>query len=64
MAKIGTFSPEELRDPNRRYQWERGQIDYTGIDSFDNIEKRLQEVFILLSVSCTLEQAPVNVADL
>jgi glycogenin glucosyltransferase len=44
VAKIGAFSPEELSDPNRRHQWEKGQIDYTGIDSFDNIQLRLQQM--------------------
>jgi hypothetical protein len=27
----------------RQLSWERGQIDYKGVDSFDNIRKKLDE---------------------
>lgn len=27
----------------RRQAWEAGQMDYTGLDSFDNIWKKIQE---------------------
>jgi len=39
-----TYSYVQLHDANRQYAWERGQIDYLGIDSFDNIQARLNEV--------------------
>ena len=33
----------QFDDPNRQYAWEQGQIDYLGIDSFDNIQKRIDQ---------------------
>jgi len=30
-----------LSDEQRQYNWEHGQIDYLGADSFDNILQRL-----------------------
>jgi len=38
------YSQQQLEDTNRQYDWERGKIDYLGIDSFTNIQKRLDEV--------------------
>ncbi len=35
------YSEEELQDSNRQYDWERGQIDYLGKDSFENIQVKL-----------------------
>ena len=35
------FSKQQLGDSRRQYSWERGQIDYLGIDSFDNILSQL-----------------------
>ena len=32
------YSQEQLDDRNRQVEWERGQIDYMGIDSFSNIQ--------------------------
>ena len=32
------YTQEELDDRNRQVEWERGQIDYMGIDSFSNIQ--------------------------
>jgi len=31
----------QLSDEQRQYNWEHGQIDYLGADSFDNILQRL-----------------------
>lgn len=33
----------KLGDPNRQYEWEKGAIDYMGMDSFENILKQLDE---------------------
>ena len=38
-AASGTSSQEETAD--RRQAWERGDIDYTGKDSFDNIMQKI-----------------------
>ncbi|XP_062847212.1 glycogenin-1b isoform X2 [Trichomycterus rosablanca] len=35
------FSPPPLSSVERKQRWEQGQADYMGIDSFDNIEKKL-----------------------
>ena len=38
--KLSTLSicgDQPVADENRQYDWERGQIDYLGADSFDNI---------------------------
>ena len=32
------YTQEQLEDRNRQVEWERGQIDYMGIDSFSNIQ--------------------------
>jgi len=28
-------------DPTRQFAWEQGQIDYLGVDKFENIQKQL-----------------------
>jgi len=38
---LNGFSRQQLSDSRRQYSWERGQIDYLGIDSFDNILSQL-----------------------
>ena len=38
---LNGFSKQQLSDSRRQYSWERGQIDYLGIDSFDNILSQL-----------------------
>lgn len=30
-------------DPARQYAWEQGEIDYLGVDKFENIQKRLDK---------------------
>lgn len=32
-----------LADPKRQYDWEKGQIDYMGMDCFENILKQLDD---------------------
>lgn len=32
-----------LADPKRQYDWEKGQIDYLGMDRFENILKQLDD---------------------
>lgn len=47
------YTKQQLNDLERQYNWERGQIDYLGIDSFDNILKQLEETInepLLLSI--------------
>jgi len=38
---LNGFTRQQLSDSRRQYSWERGQIDYLGIDSFDNILSQL-----------------------
>ncbi|KAK2145521.1 hypothetical protein NP493_3914g00012 [Ridgeia piscesae] len=38
------YSDTQLDDSSRQYAWERGHIDYRGIDSFDNIRRQLDKV--------------------
>lgn len=33
--------PPQMSSQERKQKWEQGQADYMGLDSFDNIEKRL-----------------------
>jgi len=40
MLSVHTKQPD-LSDEQRQYNWEHGQIDYLGADSFDNILQRL-----------------------
>jgi len=40
MLKIQT-RPQYVSDEQRQYNWEHGQIDYLGADSFDNILQQL-----------------------
>jgi len=35
------FSRHQVDDSHRQYSWERGQIDYMGVDSFENIKRQL-----------------------
>jgi glycogenin glucosyltransferase len=37
------YTREMLNDTGRQFSWERGQIDYLGIDAFDNIKSQLEE---------------------
>jgi glycogenin glucosyltransferase len=32
-----------LDDPDRQFRWEQGQIDYLGVDSFENIKAKLDQ---------------------
>jgi glycogenin glucosyltransferase len=34
---LTTYTKQQLGDTRRQYSWERGNIDYLGVDSFDNI---------------------------
>jgi len=36
-----SFPKHQLDDGHRQYNWERGQIDYMGVDSFENIKRQL-----------------------
>ena len=38
IERASGYTQEELDDRNRQVEWERGQIDYMGIDSFSNIQ--------------------------
>lgn len=33
--------PPQLSSEERKEQWEQGQADYMGMDSFDNIKRKL-----------------------
>lgn len=43
ISSHGQMVPVEatFNDTERQYAWEQGQIDYLGIDKFDNIKKAL-----------------------
>ena len=41
MSNMRIYTKQQLDDNQRQFNWERGQIDYLGIDSFDNILKQL-----------------------
>lgn len=53
---LGEASHEQIAYENqfRRANWEAGQIDYLGQDSFDNILKKIQK---------TIEQPPAEVTQ-
>lgn len=38
------YSKEQLRDQRRQQSWEKGDIDYMGIDSFQFIQQQLENV--------------------
>ena len=40
----GTYTAEQLQDRQRQYEWERGQVDYLGMDSFDHIRQHIEDV--------------------
>lgn len=37
------YSREQLEDRQRQFEWERGNIDYLGIDAFAHIQQKLDE---------------------
>ena len=39
--RLSLSTEQPLSDEQRQYNWERGQIDYLGADSFDSILSRL-----------------------
>ena len=41
MSTLSILPNKTLTDEQRQYNWERGQIDYLGADSFDSILSRL-----------------------
>jgi glycogenin glucosyltransferase len=42
MSSLTIYTKQQLDDEHRQFSWERGQIDYLGVDSFDNILSQLQ----------------------
>lgn len=40
-ANLDTFTKDKLEDHQHQLNWEHGQIDYLGVDSFDNIMKQI-----------------------
>jgi len=38
------YTKEQLQDRQRQYAWERGQVDYLGMDSFDLIKGHIEDV--------------------
>ena len=40
VMSLNTKQPQ-LNEEQRQYNWEHGQIDYLGVDSFDNILEQL-----------------------
>merc|ERR1719187_114284 len=44
LDQYGSYTAEQLADRQRQYAWEQGKIDYLGIDSFQLIQKRIDDV--------------------
>lgn len=44
-ASNAKTSQINLHQDSRRKAWEKHEMDYTGVDSFDNIQKKLDQVF-------------------
>jgi glycogenin glucosyltransferase len=42
MSNVSIYTHQQLNDEQRQYSWERGQIDYLGVDSFNNILAQLE----------------------
>ena len=40
-VNLATFTKDMLEDHQHQMNWERGQIDYLGVDSFDNILRQI-----------------------
>ena len=43
-ASSEVFSDQDLASKDRQYAWEKGQIDYLGIDKFENIQTHLTKI--------------------
>ena len=43
-ANLETYTKEKMEDHQHQMNWERGQIDYLGVDSFDNIMRKIDTV--------------------
>jgi len=41
MCRLSIYTAHQLGDEHRQYSWERGHVDYLGIDSFENIQRQL-----------------------
>ncbi|XP_060080354.1 glycogenin-1-like isoform X2 [Ylistrum balloti] len=39
----GGYSEQDVSDQERKLNWEKGQMDYMGVDAFENIQKKLDE---------------------
>jgi len=50
------FTKDMMEDHQHQMNWERGQVDYTGVDAFEHIQRRIDTV-----ISQT-EVAPVSAA--
>lgn len=61
-SNLKTYTKQQLSDRARQFNWERGQIDYLGIDSFENIlrqiEGTIQEHLIIESPPSQVTAAP------
>ena len=57
-ANLETFTKEKLEDHQHQMNWERGQIDYLGVDSFDNILRKIET-----TISRKEEEEPVEVFE-
>jgi len=44
MENQGIYTKEQLQDRQRQYAWERGHVDYLGMDSFQNIQQHIEDV--------------------
>jgi len=40
-VNLATFTKDRMQDHQHQMNWERGQIDYLGVDSFDNILRKI-----------------------
>lgn len=56
-ANLATFTKEMLEDHQHQMNWERGQIDYLGVDSFDNILRKIDTSISQKEVAAEVSQA-------
>ena len=57
-ANLVTYTKEMLEDHQHQMNWERGQIDYLGVDSFDNILRKIETVICQKDADIVTPESP------
>ena len=55
---LATFTKDRMEDHQHQMNWERGQIDYLGVDAFDNIQRKIDTVILQKDVAPVAAAAP------